>query len=72
MQSTVGAVKEAFTSATGYTAKTADLQKNTVDPAKELTKGLTTDQGVLVSDTDNWCVMSRSCLSQTSLTVGCD
>ena len=54
MSSAIGAVKQAFTSATGNTAKTADLQKATIDPSKGPTKGLTTDHGVFISDTDNW------------------
>ncbi|KAI0639112.1 catalase [Trametes polyzona] len=54
MSSAIGSVKQAFTSVTGHTAKAADLQKDTVDPAKSSAKGLTTDHGVLVSDTDNW------------------
>lgn len=54
MASTIGAIKEAFTSATGQTAKVTDLQNVTFDPSKKPTKGLTTDHGVFVSDTDNW------------------
>ncbi|KAL1951807.1 hypothetical protein VTO73DRAFT_956 [Trametes versicolor] len=59
MSSTIGAIKEAFTSATGQTAKVADLQNVTFDPSKKPTKGLTTDHGVFVSDTDNWLQASN-------------
>ena len=40
------------------TAKVADLQKATweLDPGKKPTKGMTTDHGVFISDTDNWRV----------------
>ncbi|KAI0762682.1 catalase [Fomes fomentarius] len=54
MSSAIGSVKEAFTSATGHTAKIADLQKATLDTSKKSTKGLTTDYGIFISDTDNW------------------
>ena len=54
MSSTIGAVKEAFTSVTGRTAKVADLQQVTMDPSKKPTKVPTTDHGVFISDTDNW------------------
>ena len=54
MSSAIGSVKEAFTSVTGHTAKVADLQKATLDTAKKPGKGLTTDHGVFISDTDNW------------------
>ena len=54
--SLTGAVKQAFTSATGNTAKVADLKNDTVDPYSKPTRGLNTDHGVLVSDTDNWQV----------------
>ncbi len=36
------------------TAKVTDLQKDTHVPSSKT--GLTTDHGVFVSDTDNWCV----------------
>lgn len=55
MPPAIGSVKEAFTSVTGHTAKIADLQKATLDTSKT-TKGLTTDYGIFISDTDNWCV----------------
>ena len=42
-------------------AKVADLQKDTTDPESKPTKGLTTDHGVFVADTDNWCVASLLC-----------
>ncbi|KAI0662540.1 catalase [Cubamyces menziesii] len=54
MSSAIGSIKQALVSATGQTAKVADLQKNTIDPASKPTKGLTTDHGVFISDTDNW------------------
>ncbi|KAI0768580.1 catalase [Trametes elegans] len=59
MSSAIGSVKQAFTSVTGYTAKVADLQQAIVDPAKKPTKGMTTDHGVFVSDTDNWLQASN-------------
>ncbi|OSD05927.1 catalase [Trametes coccinea BRFM310] len=59
MSSAVGAVKQAFTSVTGQTAKVSDLQQNTIDPAKKPTKGLTTDHGVFIRDTDNWLQASN-------------
>ena len=46
-------------SAVTDTAKIADLQKDILDPSKRPTKSLTTDHGVFVSDTDNWCVFRR-------------
>ncbi|KAI0724260.1 catalase [Cerioporus squamosus] len=54
MSSAIGTVKQAFTSVTGQTAKVADLKQATIDPAKEDTKGMTTDFGVHISDPDNW------------------
>lgn len=56
MSSAIGTVKEAFTSVTGQTAKVSDLEQAIVDPAKENTKGMTTDFGVHISDPDNWYV----------------
>ena len=47
------AIKQAITSMTAN-AKQSDLAQNTVEVSKS-TK-LTTDHGVPVSDTDNWCV----------------
>ncbi|KAH9911438.1 catalase [Epithele typhae] len=54
MSAAIGAVKEAFSSVTGYNAKSADLAKATVDVSTAPTKGITTDTGVFVPDTDNW------------------
>ncbi|KAI1797596.1 catalase [Ganoderma leucocontextum] len=54
MSSTIGAVKEAYTFLTGETPKVADLAKETIDLGKPPRKGITTDHGVYVSDTDNW------------------
>ncbi|KAH9947715.1 catalase [Amylocystis lapponica] len=47
------AVQQAFTAAT-QNAKVADLQKSTIDPSSNPTKGMTTDHGTFVSETDNW------------------
>ena len=55
----VGNAKQMLTSVT-YTAKVADLQKDSTDPQSKPNKGLTTDYGIYVSDTDNWCVQSSS------------
>ncbi|KAH9853079.1 catalase [Lenzites betulinus] len=59
MTSAIGAVKQAFTAATGHTAKVADLEKDTFDPSQKPTNSLTTDHGVFVSDTDNWLQASN-------------
>ncbi|KAI0768579.1 catalase [Trametes elegans] len=59
MSSAIGSVKQAFTAVTGQTAKVTDLEKEVIDPAKKPTKGLTTDHGVFVSDTDNWLQASN-------------
>ncbi|KAI0374468.1 catalase [Pilatotrama ljubarskyi] len=59
MSSAIGSVKQAFTSVTGQTAKVADLEKAIIDPAKKPTKGLTTDHGVFIADTDNWLQASN-------------
>ncbi|PCH33365.1 catalase [Wolfiporia cocos MD-104 SS10] len=48
-----GAAKQVF-AATTENAKIADLQADMIDPAAKPTKGLTTDHGVYISDTDNW------------------
>ncbi|KAI0932534.1 catalase A [Taiwanofungus camphoratus] len=54
MASTVSAAaKQIYTSAT-QSAKIADLEKDSIDPASNPTRGLTTDHGVFVTDTDNW------------------
>ena len=58
MASAIGTVKETYASLTGDTAKAVDLQKFTTDLAKGPAKGLTTDHGVPISDTDNWFVVS--------------
>lgn len=60
MSSTFGAVKEAYTVLTGETAKAADLAKDTVDLGNPPRKGITTDHGVYVQDTDNWYVSSST------------
>ena len=57
MSSAIGTIKEAFTSVTGQTAKVADLKKDTIDPSKKPTKGMTTDTGLFISDPDNWYVL---------------
>ncbi|KAI0670191.1 catalase [Trametes maxima] len=67
MSSTIGSVKQAFVSATGKTAKVRDLEKATVEPAKKPTKGLTTDHGVFISDTDNWLQASNGARPGPSL-----
>ncbi|TFY56707.1 hypothetical protein EVJ58_g7475 [Rhodofomes roseus] len=48
-----GAAKQIFTSVAD-TAKVADLQRDSIDPSDKPNKGLTTDSGTYVSDTDNW------------------
>ncbi|GBE78047.1 catalase [Sparassis latifolia] len=53
MSTVSDAVKQAFTAAT-QNPKVADLHRATIDPSANPTKGLTTDHGVFVSDTDNW------------------
>ncbi|PCH36976.1 catalase [Wolfiporia cocos MD-104 SS10] len=47
------AAKQIYVAAT-ENAKIADLEKDITDPVSKPTKGLTTDHGVFVSDTDNW------------------
>lgn len=57
---TMSSVTEAIKSTFGgpkNTAKHADLQRDVVDPSKVKENVLTTDHGVKVSDTDNWCVV---------------
>lgn len=57
MTSTISsAAKQMLTSATS-TAKVVDLQRDSVDPKDKPNKGLTTDYGIYVSDTDNWSVL---------------
>lgn len=51
------AAKQAV-AATTVNTKVADLEKDTTDPSGNPTKGLTTDHGVFVADTDNWQVAS--------------
>ena len=53
MSSVVESAKKAFTAATP-TDKIADLERDIQVPDKQAP--LTTDHGVNVSDTDNWCV----------------
>lgn len=58
MASTIsGAAKQMLSSVTD-TAKVADLQRDSIDPKDKPNKGLTTDYGIYVSDTDNWSVLS--------------
>jgi catalase len=64
MSTVGGTIKNALTSMTN-TAKIADLQRCTVEATSST--GITTDHGVLVSDTDNWCVLIlRQSLADTS------
>ncbi|OCH96690.1 catalase [Obba rivulosa] len=53
-----GTIKQAFTAATGVTAKVSDLYGDIVDPYERPTKGLNTDHGLLVADTDTWLKVS--------------
>ena len=55
MSSVTSTIKQAFASATS-TAKVADLQRDIVDPTSGSVRGLTTDHGVKVSNTDDWCI----------------
>jgi catalase len=56
MSSVTSTIKQAFIAATS-TAKVADLQRDTIDPSSGPDHGLTTDHGVKVSNTDDWCVL---------------
>jgi catalase len=38
------------------TAKTTDVGRDVIDPTRGTLNYLTSDQGVKISDTDNWCV----------------
>jgi catalase len=59
MSSVASTIERAFTTATS-TAKVADLQRDIVDPTSGPVHGLTTDHGVKVSNTDDWCVFMLS------------
>lgn len=57
MSSVMEPAKQAFTAATS-TNKVVDLQRDIQEPRTG--EHLTTDHGVKVSDTDNWCVLNKS------------
>ncbi|EPQ52675.1 catalase [Gloeophyllum trabeum ATCC 11539] len=66
MSRIVEALKETATGITN-TAKIADLQRNTIDPANTPAKGQATDFGVYISDTDNWLKATEGTTTGPSL-----
>lgn len=54
MSATISSAANKLLATATSTAKVADLQNDTIDPASKPNKGLTTDHGVYVADTDNW------------------